>query len=129
MTQILLVYVYDKQPIYGTGQTIAIVDAYDNPNVASDLETFDQLYGLPDPVLTIAQPQGQPNADLIWGMEIDLDVQWAHAIAPGANILLVEAKAAFTSDMIAAVDYARQQPGVVAVSMSWGQPGSPFPNL
>ena len=124
--QILHAYGFDKLPYDGTGQTIAIVDAYDNPNVASDLATFDQLYGLPDPVLTIAQPQGQPNADLIWGLEIDLDVQWAHAIAPGANILLVEAKTAFTSDMLAAVDYARQQPGVVAVSMSWGQPDSPF---
>jgi subtilase family serine protease len=125
-SQILHAYGFDKLPYDGTGQTIAIVDAYDNPNVASDLATFDQLYGLPDPVLTIAQPQGQPNADLMWGMEIDLDVQWAHAVAPGANILLVEAKAAFTGNMMAAVDYARQQPGVVAVSMSWGQPESPF---
>src|SRR5438552_12412949 len=112
--QILHAYGFDKLPYDGTGQTIAIVDAYDNPNVASDLATFDQLYGLPDPVLTIAQPRGQPNADLLWGLEIDLDVQWAHVIAPRANILLVEAKSDLINDMMAAVDYARQQPGVVA---------------
>src|SRR5207245_7934636 len=100
--------------------------AYDNPNAASDLAAFDQIFGLPDPVLTIAQPQGQPVADLLWGLEIDLDIQWAHAIAPGANILLVEAIGAYDGAMMAAVDYARQQPGVVAVSMSWGEPESPF---
>src|SRR5260370_32041703 len=56
-SQILHAYGFDKLPYDGTGQTIAIVDAYDNPNVASDLTTFDSLYGLPDPGLTIAQPQ------------------------------------------------------------------------
>src|SRR5438309_5456002 len=56
-SQILHAYGFDKLPYDGSGQTIAIVDAYDNPNAVSDLATFDQLFGLPDPVFTIAQPQ------------------------------------------------------------------------
>jgi subtilase family serine protease len=55
-----------------------------------------------------------------WALEESLDVQWAHAVAPGAKILLVEAKSASGSDLLSAVNYAKSQPGVVAVSMSWG---------
>ncbi len=59
-----------------------------------------------------------------WGMEIALDVEWAHAIAPQAKILLVEARTASLTDLLSAVNYARNQPDVVAISMSWG--GSEF---
>ncbi len=107
----------------GTGTTIAIVDAYDNPNIASDLHQFDLQYGLPDPVFTKVNQTGGttlPRADVGWAGEIALDVEWAHAVAPGAKILLVEAKSNSMSDLMAAVDYARHAPGVVAVSMSWG---------
>jgi subtilase family serine protease len=117
--QIRHAYGFDKLPYDGSGQTIAIVVAHDNPALTYDLAEFDQLFGLPDPVLTIAQPQGQPSYDEGWGLEIDLDVEWAHAIAPAANILLVEAKTTFLSSLLSAVDYARNQPGVVVVSMSW----------
>src|SRR5262249_33744675 len=56
-----------------------------------------------------------------WELEESLDVEWAHSMAPMANILLVEANSAFDSDLIqTAVNYARSQPGVVAVSMSFG---------
>ena len=65
-----------------------------------------------------------PSANQGWAGEIELDVEWAHAIAPGANILLVEANSANDTDLLNAVNYARQQSGVVAVSMSWG--GSEF---
>jgi subtilase family serine protease len=104
----------------GTGQTIAIVDAYDNPTIASDLQLFDRTFGLPDPVFTKATPQGRPQASAIWGLESALDVEWAHAIAPRAKILLVEAASAGLGNLLGAVNYARSQPGVVAVSMSWG---------
>jgi subtilase family serine protease len=110
----------------GSGQTIAIVDAYDDPNIQSDLAHFDQTFNLPNPVLVKANPQGKlPAADPGWAEEISLDVEWAHAIAPGAKILLVEANSSSLADLLAAVDYARRQPGVSAVSMSWG--GSEFP--
>ena len=65
-----------------------------------------------------------PSTDSGWAGEISLDVEWAHAIAPGANILLVEASSADTTDLMAAVDYARHAAGVSVVSMSWG--GSEF---
>jgi subtilase family serine protease len=104
----------------GSGQTIAIVDAYDDPKIASDLSTFDRTFGLPDPVFTKATPQGTPAADHGWASEIALDVEWSHAIAPGAKILLVEAASSSVSDLLVAVDYARKYPGVSAVSMSFG---------
>ncbi len=114
------------QPADGSWQTIAIVDAFSSPTVWKDLKTFDKQFGLPDtdaygqPVLTIAQPQGTPKADGPWASEVALDVEWVHAIAPKAHILLVEAKDDFTDSLNSAIDWARQQPGVVAVSLSWG---------
>lgn len=107
----------------GAGTTIAIVDAYDNPNIAKDLQQFDLQFGLPDPVFRKVNQTGgatMPAANAGWASEIALDVEWAHAIAPGASILLVEANSSSFSDLLAAVNYARNQPGVVAVSMSWG---------
>jgi subtilase family serine protease len=61
-----------------------------------------------------------PAADSGWATEIALDVEWAHAMAPAANILLVEANSANDSDLYTAVQYAASQPGVAVVSMSWG---------
>ena len=108
----------------GSGQTIAIVDAYDQPNIASDLAVFDAAYGIAaPPSFTKVNENGGsslPAANQDWGLEISLDVEWAHAIAPGANILLVEAASSSSGDLLTAVNYARSQPGVSVVSMSWG---------
>jgi hypothetical protein len=108
----------------GSGQTIAIVDAYDDPNLAADLHTFDQTFGLADPpsFSKLNQNGGTalPAANAGWSEEISLDVEWAHAMAPGANILLVEANSSSFTDLLAAVDVARQASGVSVVSMSWG---------
>lgn len=111
----------------GSGTTIAIVDAYSDPNVVSDLHQFDLAFGLSDPTLTQVNENGGsslPAGNKSWSDEIALDVEWAHAIAPGANILLVEASSASMSDLMTAVNTARNTTGVVAVSMSWG--GSEF---
>ena len=117
----------------GTGETIALVDAYDDPSIASDLATFDQQFGLAAPPSFVkvginssgaASTTTFPTANQGWAGEIELDVEWAHAIAPGASILLVEANSASDTDLMNAVDYARNYAGVVAVSMSWG--GSEF---
>ena len=112
----------------GAGQTIAIVDAYNDPNIVNDLKAFDSQFALAaPPKLTVVNENGSsrlPAASASWAMEISLDVEWAHAIAPGANILLVEANSSSLGDLLTAVNYARQQPGVTAVSMSWG--GSEF---
>jgi hypothetical protein len=107
----------------GRGTTIAIVDAFDDPNSANDLHQFDVRFGLPDPVFAKVNQNGGtalPPADGGWASEIALDVEWAHAIAPGANILLVESNDDSFSNLNAAVRFAASQPGVVAVSMSWG---------
>jgi hypothetical protein len=118
--QIRHAYGFDQVSTTGAGQTIAIIDAYDNPTVAGDLSHFDSVFGLPAASFTKATPQGTPAANAGWGMEIDLDVEWAHAVAPGANILLVEAKSSSLTDLLAAVDYARAQANVSVISMSWG---------
>jgi len=102
----------------GTGQTIAIVDAFDDPTILADLQHFDAQFGLPDPKFMKATPQGQPTADTGWALEMALDVEWAHAIAPGANILLVEAKDNSTTNLYAADQYAANLASVV--SNSWG---------
>ena len=112
-------------PADGRGTTIAIVTAYDSPNIAADLATFNATFGIPAPpsFQKVNQTGGStlPVFNASWSTETCLDVQWAHAIAPGASILLVEARSNATADMLAAVRYARSAPGVVAVSMSWGQ--------
>jgi hypothetical protein len=126
----------------GTGQTIAIVDAYDNPSFVSstdpnfnnsDLHKFDVQFGLPDPPsfkkmnqtggTTYPPPAPPPSPSQAWGAEIALDVEWAHALAPAANIILVEANDNSRPNLeTAAVTFAASQPGVVAVSMSFGEP-------
>src|SRR5579884_2766249 len=84
----------------GSGQTIAIVDAYYDPRVASDLAAFNSRYGLPQldglgtdgkfTQLDLSGGRLSPSGD-DWTYETALDVEWAHAVAPKANILLVEA--------------------------------------
>jgi subtilase family serine protease len=117
----------------GAGTTIAIVDAFGSPTVVNDLETFDSHWGISNNdaegnfALTI-QPLGgagvtpggtvAENAD--WAAETDLDVEWAHAVAPGAHILLVESPDASLIHLFDSVVYAADQPGVDVVSMSWG---------
>ncbi len=108
----------------GLGQTIAIVDAYNDASLASDLHQFDLFYGLPDPpAFTQLDQSGgveQPaSAEATgWGEETSLDVEWAHALAPAASIVLVEGG----TDLLAAVQTAASLPGVSVVSMSFGLP-------
>ena len=85
----------------GTGQTIVIVDAYGSPTAAADLSAFDARFGIPDPPggLQVICPAGCPNTTLNngpnstvgWAEETSLDVQWAHAMAPGAKLVLAVA--------------------------------------
>ena len=111
----------------GSGQTIAIVDAFNDPTLAADLNVFDQQFGLAAANLTVVNQSGGsslPATDAGWAGEISLDVEWAHAIAPGAKILLVEANSDSLGDLLSAVDTARNSSGVSTVTMSWG--GSEF---
>ncbi len=126
----------------GTGQTIAIVDAYDDPALldsmgtgfpGSDLAKFDQTFGLPNPPSFIkvneygsstnlpgTDPAGAGNPNGNWEVEEALDVEWAHALAPGANIVLVECNSASSADMFQGVMTAAKMSEVSLVSMSWG---------
>jgi subtilase family serine protease len=94
---------YDLPPLYasgvtGRGTTIVIVDSFGSPTIRNDLKVFDKTFGLPDPPkLTVIQPAGKvppydpDNPDMVgWAGETTLDVEWAHVIAPGASIALVE---------------------------------------
>jgi subtilase family serine protease len=115
----------------GAGQTIAIVDAFDHPNIISDLNVFSSTFGLPlicgtsgaDPGncfnFTVATPQGSPRTNAGWALEIALDVEWAHAVAPKANILLVEAKTNSFANLLSGIDYAASH-GASVISNSWG---------
>ena len=103
----------------GAGQTIAIVTAYHDPNISSDLAAFDRYFGLSDPSLTVKNLGGS-TTDPGWALETLARRRVAHALAPGANILLVEAASGSLSDLFSAVSTASQQPGVSVVSMSWG---------
>jgi subtilase family serine protease len=129
--QIRTAYGVDNLALDGAGQTIAIVDAYNDPKILSDANTFssNSAFNINLPLLN--QPGGPwlkqvnqtggtklPAGNYSWGMEISLDVEWAHAIAPGANILLVEASSNSFTNLLAAVDYASAHANVV--SMSWG---------
>jgi subtilase family serine protease len=103
----------------GAGQTIAIVDAYGSPTIQNDLNAFDAQFGLPNTTVTVANPGGTPATDGGWALETALDVEWAHSIAPSANILLVQAKTSSITDLVTAIDYATSH-GAVVVSNSWG---------
>ena len=124
--QIKAAYNFPTSLTAGTGQTIAIVDAYDDPTAASDLAAFSSQFKLPcnGCFSKVNQTGGTsyPKADPGWALEISLDVQWAHAIAPGAQILLVEANSPSFTNLMAAEDYAKKN--AQYVSNSWG--GSEF---
>jgi subtilase family serine protease len=103
----------------GAGQTIAIVVADHNPFISSEVKVFDRTYGLPDPSLIQVNLAGT-RSDEGWAQEEALDVEWAHVMAPGASIMVVEAASDSVGDLMTAVNLARQAPGVSVVSMSWG---------
>lgn len=124
------VYSFSTSSTAGAGQTIAIVDAYNDPTAEADLGVFSSQYGLPACTTAngcfskVNQTGGTryPRTNSGWALEISLDVQWAHAIAPGAKILLVEASSASFTNLLAAEDYAAAH--AQYVSNSWG--GSEF---
>jgi subtilase family serine protease len=125
-----------NHPTGGWG-AIALVDAYDNPNAGADLAAFAAHFGLPAANFTkvyanssfgtlngmTASCSGTPAANTGWGLEEDLDIQWAHVMAPAAQIILVEACSNSYNDLL----YAEQVAGIKVaaagggdISNSWG---------
>ncbi len=130
-------------PSSGGSQIIAIVDAYDDPNALADFNTFSALFGLPQETSTsstsstnkafqVLYARGtRPSADSTGGWELEeaLDIEWAHAMAPNAKIVLVEAASTNFTDLLAGVDAASNYIDgnglrTMEVSNSWG--GSEF---
>ena len=122
--QIRRAYGFDQVANQGTGQTIAIVDAYDDANAESDLGVFSSEYSLPAATTAnglfskVYATGHRPAANANWSVEISLDIEWAHAIAPKARIVLVEAASNSLSDLVKGVDVAVRN-GASVVSMSW----------
>jgi subtilase family serine protease len=120
------VYNFPTSSTAGAGKTIAIVDAYDDPTAEKDLRVFSSQYKLPACTTAngcfkkVNQTGGTsyPKVNSGWALEISLDIQWAHAIAPGAKILLVEASSTSFTNLLKAEDYARAH--AQYVSNSWG---------
>jgi subtilase family serine protease len=126
------VYGYTSSSSAGAGETIALVDAYNDPSAASDLNKFSAQYGLPSVCTGGATPpscfdfsqvnqtggSSLPATNASWDLEISLDIEWAHAIAPGASILLVEATSNAFANLLAAESYAAAHANYV--SNSWG---------
>jgi len=120
----------------GGSNTIAIVDAFDDPNAASDLGTFSTQFNLPAATFTVVYATGtKPSLDPTggWELEESLDIEWVHAMAPKAEIYLVEAASDNDADLLQAVSVASNLvrcgsksacPGTATgtgeVVMSWG---------
>jgi subtilase family serine protease len=112
----------------GRGRTIVIVDAFDSPYVANDLRIFDKTFDLKNPPsFTKIAPKGVPKFDVNdpnqvgWAEETTLDVLWAHAVAPGAKIKLVQAKSNQDVDILAATQYAIDHNLGDVLSQSFGE--------
>ena len=115
----------------GSG-VIVIIDAYDYATALSDFNVFSSQFGLPlenstnatasaNKVFQVVYASGKkPKANAGWGQEAALDIEWAHAMAPYAKIVLVEANSNSNADLYAAVDVAAKIASVKQISMSWG---------
>jgi subtilase family serine protease len=104
-----------------------IIDAFQNPYIKSDLSIFDSTFGLPDPQFSVIHPQGLTKFDIndsnqdSWAFEIQLDVEYAHAMAPGANIVLALAKSNNDSDLLATTQYVISHHIGDVISQSFGE--------
>ena len=110
----------------GGSRVIAIVDAFDDANAATDLAIFSSQFGLPAANFTKVFASGvKPPQDPTggWELEASLDIEWAHAMAPSARIILVEAASNSLSNLLAAETVAANlvaAAGGGEVSNSWG---------
>jgi subtilase family serine protease len=117
-------YGFNRIPNQGQGMTIALVDAFNDPNIASDLAFYASYFHLTPCNFTVVQ-LGTTNGQG-WDLEESLDVEQACALAPRANIVLVEAASNSFADLLTAVATASQPPyNASVVSMSWGGGESP----
>jgi subtilase family serine protease len=138
---------YNMKPLYkgkwtGKGETIALVDSFGSPTIQKDLKTFDAGFGLPaPPSFKIIQPAGKvppfnpKNSTMVdWAVETSLDVEYAHALAPGASLLLVETPVAETigvhgfPQIVAAENYVIKHKMADVISQSLAAAEASFPS-
>ena len=137
---------YDLGPLYsagitGKGRTIVIVDSFGSPTIRHDLQVFDKQWGFPNPTLDILSygklPKFSPGDATMdgWAEEATLDVEYAHAIAPGAKILLVETPTAETEGIAGFPDMMKAEQWVIdhnlgdVISQSFGATENTFPGF
>jgi hypothetical protein len=125
--QLSSAYEYDSTE-GGAGQTVAIVDAYDEPKIEADLGKFDENYKLPacttangcfKKVSQTGSTTSLPSPEPGWGVEISLDVETVHSVCPKCKILLVEANEPTDADLATSVNEAVKL-GATEVSNSYG---------
>jgi subtilase family serine protease len=136
--QIKNAYGFNQVASKGNLKVIGIVDAYDNPHAAENLQVFSQRFSLnqmygtpgnqtctikngPHPCFQKVYANTKPSPNAGWAVESDLDLQWSHAMADRADILLVESKNSSLLNLLAAIDKCVSL-GADVVSMSWGGP-------
>jgi subtilase family serine protease len=111
----------------GTGKTIVILDAFQDPNIQAQLAYFNSFYGIPNSNFTQVAPDGLTSFDptssnqVGWAEEISLDVLWSHSIAPGANTVLELAKNNSDASLISALNDAIDNNRGDVISMSFGE--------
>ncbi|MFJ8441720.1 S53 family peptidase [Kitasatospora griseola] len=137
---------YNLNPLYqqgvtGKGRTIVIVDSFGSPTVQHDLEVFDKQWGIPDTQVEVVKWGDVPVFDPTnpdhtgWAGETTLDVEYAHAVAPDAHIVLVETGVAETEgvtglpEMMDAEKSLMQHRDVDVISQSFGATENTFPGF
>jgi subtilase family serine protease len=137
---------YDLNPLYargvtGAGRTIMIVDSFGSPTIQHDLEAFDAQWGIPDTTVQIVQAGTIPPFDptdgtmVGWAQETTLDVEYAHAIAPGAHIVLVETPVAETEGVTGFPEMMNAEKSLIdqgvgdVITQSFGATENTFPGF
>ncbi len=137
---------YDTAPLYaagitGVGRTILIVDSFGSPTIQHDLETFDAQYGIPDTTVEVVKygnvPPFDPNDSTMrgWATETTLDVEYAHAMAPGAHIILAETPVAETEGVTGLPEMMNVEKQLIdtgrvdVVTQSFGATENTFPGV
>ncbi len=118
---------YGLNPVYqsgldGSGQTVVIVDAYGSPTAADDIAEFSSTFGLPVANFAKYDPQGPPDYNAGWAGETTLDIEWSHAMAPGAKIALVETMDNNNDNLRFGIQYALDNSLGNIISNSYGGP-------
>jgi len=116
---------YGLIPLYnaglnGAGQTVVIVDAFGSPTAATDIAKFSTTFSLPAANFTVYNPQGPPPYNSGWAGETTLDIEWSHAMAPGANIVLIQTIDNYDNNLEGGIQYALNNQLGNVISNSYG---------